>query len=220
MSAYIDKNLNRWKKEQVTFAITGCSATEKSTFINTIRIIKPEDDGFAKTGSGDTTITPKLFIDPKNNQITFYDLPGYSSTIFKKEDYISEMKISDYDFVFIVFGNVLSEDEVWLVCALRKVGKPFSLFRSKIDIDIDNAKYDGKKKDMVLPEIRGKIEIALNANPELNTKRIFLISSRKPDLGEMSDLMTYVEENIDDVKAQAFLFSLDSITKEIVERKY
>jgi 3-hydroxy-3-methylglutaryl CoA synthase len=41
----------------------------------------------------------------------------------------------------------------------------------------------------------------LNANPELkDTKGIFLISSRKPDLGEMSDLMTYVEENIDDVK--------------------
>jgi hypothetical protein len=30
-----------------------------------------------------------------------------------------------------------------------------------------------QKKDMVLPESRGKIEIALNANPELNTKRIF-----------------------------------------------
>ena len=84
VSAYIDKNLNRWKKEEVTFAITGCSATGKSTFINTIRIIKPEDDGFANAGSGDTTITPKLFIYPKNNQITFYDLPGYSSTIFKK----------------------------------------------------------------------------------------------------------------------------------------
>jgi hypothetical protein len=100
------------------------------------------------------------------------------------------------------------------------VGKPFSLFRSKIDIDIDNAKYDGKKKDMVLPEIRGKIEIALNANPELNTKRIFLISSRKPDLGEMSDLMTYVEENIDGLKAQALLISLDCITKKILERKH
>jgi hypothetical protein len=53
-----------------------------------------------------------------------------------------------------------------------------------------------------------------------STKGIFLISSRKPDLGEMSDLLRYVEENIDGFKAQALLFSLDSITKEIVERKY
>ena len=36
----------------------------------------------------------------------------------------------------------------------------------------------------------------------------------------MSDLLRYVEENIDGFKAQALLFSLDSITKEIVERKY
>ena len=36
----------------------------------------------------------------------------------------------------------------------------------------------------------------------------------------MSDLLRYVEENIDGFQAQALLFSLDSITKEIVERKY
>jgi hypothetical protein len=70
---------------------------------------------------GDTTIKPKLYIHPKNNQKAFYDLPGYSSTMFKKEDYISEMKISDYDFFFIFFNNVLGEDEIWLVCELRKL---------------------------------------------------------------------------------------------------
>ena len=36
----------------------------------------------------------------------------------------------------------------------------------------------------------------------------------------MSDLMTYVEENIAGFKAHALLFSLDCITKKIVERKY
>ena len=59
VSAYIDKSLNRCKKEQVTFAITGRSATGKSTFINTIRNIKPGDDGFAMVGSGDTIINVK-----------------------------------------------------------------------------------------------------------------------------------------------------------------
>jgi hypothetical protein len=52
--------------------------------------------------------------------------------------------MSDYDFVFIFFNYVLNEDEVWLVRELRKLGKPFSLVRSKIDIDIDNAIHDGK----------------------------------------------------------------------------
>ena len=39
-------------------------------------------------------------------------------------------------------------------------------------------------------------------------------------MGEMSDLMTYVEENIDWFKAHTLLFSFVCITKEIVERKY
>lgn len=115
---------------------------------------------------------------PKNDQITFYDLPDYSSTNLKKETYISAMKISDYDFVLIFFDNVLSEDEVWLVRELRKLGKPFSLVRSKIDIDIDNAIHDGKDQEKIISEIKGKIKIALNADPELkDTKGIFLISS-------------------------------------------
>ena len=221
VSGYIDKSINRWKKEQVKFAITGRSATGKSTFINTIRYLKPGDDGFAKAGSGNTTITPTLYMLPKNDQIAFYDLPGYSSTTLKKEAYIRAMKISDYDFVFIFFNNVLSEDEVWLVRELRELDKPFSLVRSMIDIDIDNAKYDGKDQEKIIPEIKGEIEIALNTNPELkDTKGIFLISSRNPDLGEWSDLMGYVENNTSGFKTQTLHFSLESIIKKMLERKY
>jgi ABC-type cobalamin/Fe3+-siderophores transport system ATPase subunit len=47
--ACIDESLNRWEKEHAKFAITGRNATGKSTFINTIRNLKPEDDGFAMT---------------------------------------------------------------------------------------------------------------------------------------------------------------------------
>jgi len=70
MSKYIKMTLNRWQMEQVKIAITGRGATGKSTFINTIRNVKPEDDGFAMAGSGDTTITPTLYIHLTNDQIT------------------------------------------------------------------------------------------------------------------------------------------------------
>ena len=131
------------------------------------------------------------------------------------------MKISDYNFVFIFFDNVLSEDEVWLVGELRKMGKPFSLVRSKIDIDIDNARYDGKDQKMIIPEIKGKIKIALQTNPELqDTNEIFLISSRNLEFGEWSDLIAYVEDTMDGWKAQALLFSLGTMTKKVLERKH
>ena len=91
----------------------------------------------------------------------------------------------------------------------------------KSDLDIDNAVHDGKDPKKIIPEIKRNIKIALNANPELkDTKDIFLISSRNPDLGEMSDLMSYIEDNIDGCKAQALLISLDRTNKEMLERKH
>ena len=197
VSAYIDNSLNRWKGEHVTFAITGRGATGKSAFINTIRNLKPGDDGFAKTGSGNTTITPTLYKHPRNDQIVFCDLPGYGSMKFKKEDYISEMKMSDYDVVLIFFINVPSEDEIWMAGELGMLGKPFALVRARIDTDIDNGKYDSKDPEMIQTKIKKRIQTQLNAYPELkDTEGIFLISSRQPDLGEWSDLMTYLEANI------------------------
>ena len=219
MSKYIKMTLNSWQTEQVKIAITGRGATGKSTFINTIRNVKPRDDGFAKAGSGDTTITPTLYIHPTNDQITFCDLPGYSSTMFKKEDYISEMKISDYDFFLIFVNNALSEDDIWMAGELRKLDKPFSFVRSKIDVDIDNAIHDGKDPEMIIPEIKRQLKEVLDAKLEY-TNCMFLISSRKPDLGEMSDLIRYIEETMDGFKAQVLLFSIHPMTKNMVERKH
>jgi hypothetical protein len=34
------------------------------------------------------------------------------------------------------------------------LGKPVSLVRSKIDADIENAIYDGKEQEMIIPEIK------------------------------------------------------------------
>lgn len=129
--------------------------------------------------------------------------------------------MADYDFVFIFFDKVLSEDEIWLSIELQTLGKQFALVRTKIDVDIHNAKNDGKDPKMIIPEIKEKIKITLDILPELmKTKGIFLISSTHPNLGEWSNLMAYVEENIDGIKAQALLSSLACITKNMVERKY
>jgi hypothetical protein len=90
-----------------------------------------------------------------------------------------------------------------------------------IDIYIDNAKYDGNDQEKIIPEIKRKIKIALNTNPELkDTMGSFLISIRNPDSGEWSDLMAYVEDNTSGFKARAIHVSLESIFKKILERKY
>ena len=69
------------------------------------------------------------------------------------------MKISDYDFFFIFFDNVLGEDEVWMVRELRKLGKPFSLVWSKIDADIESAIYNGKDQEMIIEKSNEKLKM-------------------------------------------------------------
>ena len=220
VSEFIDERLNRWTQERVKLAIAGRCATGKSTFINTIRNVKPGDAGFAKSGSGNTTLIPTIYLDSINDKIAYYDLPGYSSIKFPKENYISEMKISDYDFFFVFFDGVLGENDVWLVRELCKLRKPFSLVRSKVDVDIANAEQDNKDPEMIIPGIKKEIEDALKAIPELSeTQGHFLISSRNSELGEMSELLSYVIEHIGGIKGQVLLYSFGSITKEIVVRK-
>jgi hypothetical protein len=69
--------------------------------------------------------------------------------------------------------------------------------------------FDDRDKEMIIPEIKREIEDALHAIPELtNTKGIFLISSREPELGEISDLLRYVEENGGGIKTQAWYYHL------------
>ena len=127
--------------------------------------------------------------------------------------------MSDYDIVLIFVNNALSEDDIWMAGELRKLEKPFSFVRSKIDVDIDNAIHDGKDPEMIIPEIRRQLKEALDAELEY-TNCMFLISSRKPDLGEMSDLIMYIEATMDGFKAQVLLFSIHPMTKNILERKH
>ena len=45
-----------------------------------------------------------------------------------------------------------------------------------IDIDIVNAKYDRKDRKKIITEIKEKIEITLNANPELKDTKVFFFN--------------------------------------------
>ena len=75
VSKFINERLNGWTRERVKLAITGRCTTGKSTFINKIRNVMPGHDGFAKSGSGNTTLIPTKYLHQTNDKIAYYDLP-------------------------------------------------------------------------------------------------------------------------------------------------
>jgi uncharacterized DUF497 family protein len=127
------------------------------------------------------------------------------------------MKISDYDFLWVfaivfrviyIYVDLCPDKRERFAQLTQFTDQPYLIFTQ------DVVKKDEEK--MVIRYFH--LTITLNANHELkDTKGIFLISSRNPELGEWSDLVTYVEDNIGGIKDQALLFSLDCITKNIVE---
>lgn len=220
---YIQTHLDRWKTEKVKLAVTGRSATGKSTFINAMRNLKVGDNGYAPSGTGNTTKVPMPYEDPKNPNIIYYDLPGFATLKFNKENYVKDMALYDYDYFFIFFDKVIGEDDYWVVTQLKELGKKFCLVRSKIDEDINNAKYDGADENDVIPSIRQKINQDINSNNYSlleNREAIFVISSRNKRLGDMDALVNHMEANLSSLKFEVIMYSLESITNKTIEKKY
>ncbi|CAC5387734.1 unnamed protein product [Mytilus coruscus] len=220
-NTYLERNINRWKTETVKFAVSGCTATGKSTFINSLRNVKRGDKGYADVGFGDTTKEPTPYSHPDNDKIVYYDLPGVGTLEIKKENFINDMKISDYDFIFIFFDKVITEDNLWLVVELDKIGKPYCFVRSKLDEDMKNAERENIDTATVLPTIREKIKKSLEKNDKFNnSKKIFFISSVDKKIGEMSELVSYVESNVDKFKCEAVMSSMAVFSEDIIHLKH
>ncbi|XP_052096571.1 T-cell-specific guanine nucleotide triphosphate-binding protein 2-like [Mytilus californianus] len=209
VSKYRQEHSSRWKKEEAAFAITGRSATGKSTFINKMHDVKPGDIGFAKSGSGNTTKKPTAYKNPQNQRIVFYDLPGVGTMEFQKATYAEEIKLKLYDYFFIFFDKVISEDDYFLVCKLVELKKSFCLVRSKIDDDLRNAKDDGKREEEVIPAIRQQIKEQMSCDEQLKkSDAIFLISSKRKDIGDWTKLLGHIEYCLVSPKFKTFMYSL------------
>ena len=218
MEVYIKQHLNGWKTEKVRFAVAGRSATGKSTFINKFRGIKEGQDGFADVGFGDETEKISEYRHPLNENIVFCDLPGLSMK-FTKRKFLEMVNLSEYPYILIFFESVLTEDDEWLTVQIQENGIPFCLVRSKIYQDVES--YKGKQigEKGVLLKIRQTIIDSMAENTTLAKAELFIISSEKPHIGEMSNLQDYMKTKLPSSQFAAVVLSLSILTEAVVEKK-
>ncbi|XP_060569510.1 interferon-gamma-inducible GTPase 10-like [Ruditapes philippinarum] len=180
---YINENIQIWKTRKLKIAIIGNSGTGKSSFINAIRGLKPDDEGAAKVGVTETTMNKQEYILPKNNNISLWDLPGVGTQKFKKEDYLDAVDLKEFDAFMIVSATRFSENDVWLANEILKHDSNIFFLRTKIDQDLNNEKSDHPKeynKDDCLRKIRMDIVNNLKKS-KFSRKRtgVYLVSSRE-----------------------------------------
>lgn len=217
---YLTEQVTKWKRAKVKFAVAGQSTAGKSAFINAIRGVKYNDQGYAKEGFGNTTLKIKEYVHPNNKQIIYCDLPGYGTTTITRDTFLKKVNTSEYDMFIIFFTSVPTTDDEWLVKQLREANIPFCFVKTKLDQDIENGKQMGKSKLEVLADIKNTIASATKTMPILKDEQMFIISNRKPYLGDMSKLVNFMQERVTKIKCEAILFSIPAFTADIIESKY
>ncbi|XP_053398749.1 T-cell-specific guanine nucleotide triphosphate-binding protein 2-like [Mercenaria mercenaria] len=189
---YINEELQKWKERKLSIAVIGNSGTGKSSLINAIRGIKADEQGAAPVGITETTIEKKQYAVPGNENIILWDLPGVGTQTFKKEDYLKEMNIEQFDVFIIVSASRFSENEIWLAQHIVEQKIYMFFVRTKIDIDLQNEKRDhpdqyNKKK--CLRKLKKEIQNNLDKGNILHSKRgIYLVSSAEREKFDFPNL--------------------------------
>ena len=98
----------------VCIAVTGDSSNGMSSFINALRGIGHEEEDSARTGVVRTTQIPTRYFSPHFPNVVLWDLPGTRAAIQSLENYMEEMKFSQYDLFIIIASEQFSKNLVKL----------------------------------------------------------------------------------------------------------
>ena len=214
----MNQHLSRWKIEKVRFAVVGRGATGKSTFINKLRGVKEGKPDFAGIGFGNKGQIITEYKHPVNENIIFFDVPGLSMK-FNKLKFQELVNLASYDYIYMFFESVLTEDDEWLMVHIQSKRIPFCLIRSKVDNEVNSANGKNIGETGTLLQIHQTIKDSLDDKTAFATVELFLISSEKPYIGELSKLYDHMKEMLPSSLYSAVMLSLPMLTHAVAEMK-
>ncbi|KAH0512894.1 Interferon-inducible GTPase 1 [Microtus ochrogaster] len=163
----------------INVAVTGEFGVGKSSLINALMGVGPEDEGAAQVGVVATTMMRTPYKHPKIQTLTLWDLPGIGTVNFPPKDYLEKVKFQEYDFFIIVSATRFTKLELDLAKAIKFMKKNYYFVRTKVDLDLDNEKKNKTQtfeREKTLQQIRS---MYVNTFSQINMDdpQIFLISN-------------------------------------------
>lgn len=226
LNNYFQSKLDVWKETPVALAITGQSGSGKSSFINKVMGKKRGDTGAAATGVNETTLEPKAYHHPENENIVFWDLPGIGTRNFQKDDYLDKVNFKRYDCFLILSENRFTENDLFLAKQILDNGKRFYFVRTKVDNAIRDEAHDMDMEENEIDEdfLLGKIRNYIVENLEEIEKNkklseAYLITTRNNQKFDFPVLMKHVLKELPDIKREVMIRALTVTSKDIVEEK-
>ncbi|XP_050013791.1 interferon-inducible GTPase 1-like [Alexandromys fortis] len=206
----------------INIAVTGEFGAGKSSFINALRGVGPEEEDVAEVGVVPTTMRRTPYKHPKIQTLTLWDLPGIGTLNFLPKDYLEKMKFQEYDFFIILCATHFTKLELDLAKTIRLMKKNYYFVRTKVDTDLDNEKkcksrtFDRAK---TLQQIRSMCVNTFCQN-NMDVSQIFLISNRHLSDYDFPVLMDTMIKDLPAQKRHNFILSLANITEPAIDRKH
>ncbi|XP_066281736.1 T-cell-specific guanine nucleotide triphosphate-binding protein 2-like [Branchiostoma lanceolatum] len=198
---YAAENMEAWKNQKVNVGIVGDPGAGKSTFINSIRGLKPKAHGAAEVGVTHTTAEATDYPHPaRPDSLVFVDFPGVllergsgDGRDFDIQQYVAkfEEKMQKCH-VFLVFSSGrIQHNAVQIGMKARDMGKTVLFVRSQFDKDLadkknDDPEYFDDKTEAeaeadLMEELRQdyiKVLKRVGWEGEVNRRDVFIISGR------------------------------------------
>ncbi|KAI8502268.1 Interferon-inducible GTPase (IIGP) [Branchiostoma belcheri] len=201
LQEYAEENMEAWKKQKVNVGIVGDPGAGKSTFINSIRGLKPKAPGAAEVGLRHTTSEVTDYDDPNRpNSLCFVDFPGVllkkgpsDKHDFDIKQYLDKHgKKMQQCHVFLVFSSGrIQHNAVQIGMKARDMGKKVLFVRSQFDKDLQDKEnddpdyFEGKTRDEavanLMEELRKDYISVLKQvgwEGEVRATDVFIISGR------------------------------------------
>jgi predicted GTPase len=221
----ISRMMEKERQEPLLIAITGETGVGKSTFINTIRNLSPDDPGAAKTSSyKECTKEVKAYPDPKNpNLLIYYDLPGIGSPNFPKEEYVTKVSLNRYDFFIILSNDRFKENDLHLATEIKRLGKKFYFVRTKIDRSLneerDNMGAAAFNEEDYINEVRKESENTLLTHA--GDHPVFVISGKRENYTkwDFPNLIQALINDTPDIKKEIIILTITANSHEAISQK-
>ncbi|XP_045634971.1 immunity-related GTPase family M protein 1-like [Ursus americanus] len=207
--------LKKASNAPVSIAVTGDSGNGMSSFINALRGIGHEEEDSAPTGVVRTTQIPTRYFSPHFPNVVLWDLPGTGAAIQSLENYMEEMKFSQYDLFIIIASEQFSMNLAKLAKIIQGLGKRFYVVWTKLDRDLSTSAL---LEERLLKNIWENIRETLQ-NEGVCEPNIFLVSSLEPLLHDFPKLRGTLHRDISDIRYHGPLESLSHIYEKAIKDK-
>jgi len=220
--AWLERKRDEWKQIPLKVAVIGRPGVGKSSFINAIRRMYADDEGGAPVGNKETTVdVDRSYPHPNNPLLKFWDLPGVGTNRFRRETYLSDIKVDRFDFFLLITADRFTQDDTWLGGEFDKRNKKYFFVRTKVGADIANNKKAHRKtqeKDDVVRDIRESTQKQLKENGCEHVP-VFLIDSYELNKFDFDLLERRLIEDFPEMKKAALVLTLQATSKEMINHK-